>query len=213
MACRALSLSPRPASLACSKAMSVWGCSVSRCEQDRKGACCCFGSLELEETRVSQARPGGGKRSSVVQPGNKDMQRSGLRVCAAARKRTWTVMGHSKRHTWPASFQAGCSLDAQGPSRRCSNEAASHGNLSRIRNYPRYCGSATVAGTYPSPETVPSELHRASTQVPFCCAFRDRALVLQAARVSASIFCSPCRLSHSGTWATFCRMAISGPPP
>lgn len=33
------------------------------------------------------------------------------------------------------------------------------------------------------------------------------------ARVSASIFCSPCRLSGSGSWATLCRMAISGPPP
>lgn len=33
------------------------------------------------------------------------------------------------------------------------------------------------------------------------------------ARVSASIFCSPCRFSSSCTWATFCLMAISGPPP
>lgn len=33
------------------------------------------------------------------------------------------------------------------------------------------------------------------------------------ARVSASIFCSPCRFSSSWTWATFCRIAISGPPP
>lgn len=33
------------------------------------------------------------------------------------------------------------------------------------------------------------------------------------ARVSASIFCSPCRLSGSWSWATLWRMAISGPPP
>lgn len=33
------------------------------------------------------------------------------------------------------------------------------------------------------------------------------------ARVSASIFCSPWRFSSSWTWATFCRIAISGPPP
>lgn len=33
------------------------------------------------------------------------------------------------------------------------------------------------------------------------------------ARVSASIFCSPCKLSESWGWATLCRMAISGPPP
>lgn len=33
------------------------------------------------------------------------------------------------------------------------------------------------------------------------------------ARVSASIFCSPCKFSGSGSWATLCRMAISGPPP
>lgn len=33
------------------------------------------------------------------------------------------------------------------------------------------------------------------------------------ARVSASIFCSPCKLSGSWSWATLCRMAISGPPP
>lgn len=33
------------------------------------------------------------------------------------------------------------------------------------------------------------------------------------ARVSASIFCSPCRFSSSWTWATFCLIAISGPPP
>lgn len=33
------------------------------------------------------------------------------------------------------------------------------------------------------------------------------------ARVSASIFCSPWRFSSSCTWATFCLMAISGPPP
>lgn len=33
------------------------------------------------------------------------------------------------------------------------------------------------------------------------------------ARVSASIFCSPWRFSSSCTCATFCLMAISGPPP
>lgn len=33
------------------------------------------------------------------------------------------------------------------------------------------------------------------------------------ARVSASIFCSPCKLSGSWSWATLWRRAISGPPP
>lgn len=33
------------------------------------------------------------------------------------------------------------------------------------------------------------------------------------ARVSASIFCSPCRLSGPGGCTTLWRMAISGPPP